>query len=139
MKYIFFVSREIWPPFNSIYSYTKIKKEFPSEFLSFYTNERNMRKVEKMIKILYEKNGKIAKIKKIKAMENVDLMRKVIRDMIEEKDIIDITGARKMMILSLIGIKNVNIVYLFLRDMRFSNTPFMMRPLTIQSLMEVKR
>ena len=66
-------------------------------------------------------------------------MRKMIGDMIEKGDIIDITGARKMMILSLMGIKNVDIVYLFLRDMRFSNTPFMMRPISIQNLMEVKR
>ncbi len=139
MKYIFFVSREIWPPFNSIYSYTKIKKEFPGEFLSFYTNEGNMKKVEKMLRILYEKNGKEIKIKKIKTIENVDSMRKMIGDMIEKGDIIDITGARKMMILSLMGIKNVDIVYLFLRDMRFSNTPFMMRPISIQNLMEVKR
>ncbi len=137
MKYILFVSREMWPPLNSLYAYSKIKGVFPSQVIILYTDEDVMRKIEDRIKRLYEIHGKILNLKKRKVSYEVSSLRKILLDIIEDGDVIDITGARKAMILSLMGIENVKVTYLFLKDMRFSNYPFMMRPLSLQKLMEV--
>ncbi len=138
MKYVFFVSREIWPSFNSIYAYTAIKNFFPLEFLAIYTDDKNMRKVEKMLRALYAAHEKNFEIVKIRVRGNSVLhIEQVIQEHLSTGDVIDITGARKLMILSLLHLNNVKIVYLLLRDMRFSGKPFMMRPVSLQEMMEV--
>jgi len=135
MKYLFFVSREIWSSFNSIYAFLKIRHEYPTEFVAIYTDESKMRIVERMLLSLYTNVGRDLKMRKIKIGDgSVDEYRRVIEDVVDEGDIVDITGARKIMILSLTGIKGIRITYLYLADMRFSSLPFMMRPLTIQNL-----
>lgn len=139
MKYVFFVTRDPWASFNSIYAYTKIKGEYPSEFLSFYTNSKNMELVEKMLSKLYDEINKNLNMKKVKIdSESLEDYRRIIESDIESGDVVDITGARKIMILAVSGLKDVRIVYLYLKDMRFSSLPFMMRPLNIQSFEEVE-
>ncbi len=137
MKYIFFVSREPWASFNSLYAYVKSKGVFPSQLMALYNNEENMKKVDNMLKILYSGYGKNLELKKIKIPDDVEDMRKIILEHVEENDIVDITGARKFSILSLLGMKNVHVIYLYLQDMQFSSLPFMMRPYNLQKLMEV--
>ncbi len=139
MKYIIFVSREIWPAFNSIYAYTKLKGEFPSKIVLMYTEGEIARTLEKKIKVLYREHGRYLNIQKIKIDNSIEKMNTVLKDIVEEGDILDITGARKSMLLALMDIKNVKIVYLMLRDMRFSKHPFMMRPLSLQEFSEVQR
>jgi len=83
--------------------------------------------------------GKNIPIDKIKLSTNsIEDVRKILEDVVESGDIVDITGARKMMILSLMSLSEIKVVYLLLRDMRYSGVPFMMRPLTVQEHMEVK-
>ena len=94
-------------------------------------------RLERMIKILY--NKKDVKIRKIRIEEDIEDMKKMLENLIEDGDTIDITGARKSMILGLIDVRGVKIIYLLLKDMRFSSYPFMMRPLSLQMLMEVER
>ncbi|GEM_PF-2557933 len=138
MRYIFFVSREPWASFNSIYAYARLKKEKPSEMVALYSSEENMSRVCKMLQILYDNLGWELKIKKIKIGDsNIEALRKIMMNIISEGDIVDITGARKLMILSLLGIRGIRVIYLHLQDMRFSSRPFMMRPLNLQELMEV--
>ncbi len=137
MRYILFVSREPWASFNSIYAYVKSKEDFSSDLIAFYDNEENMRKVENMLRILYRAYGKELKMEKIKIPDNVEDMKKIIEEHVKKGDTVDITGARKFSILSLLGVKNVTIVYLYLQDMQFSSLPFMMRPYNLQRLMEV--
>ena len=139
MKYVFFVTRDPWASFNSIYAYTKIKGDYPSKFLTFYTNDENMELVEKMLSRYYSEINKNMKMKKMKIdSESMIYYRKIIESEIESGDVIDITGARKIMILALSGLKGVRIVYLYLKDMRFSSLPFIMRPLSVQSFEEVE-
>ena len=139
MKYVFFVTRDPWSSFNSIYAYTKIKGKYPSEFLAFYTDDKNMAQVERMLSKVYGKMKKEAEIRKVKVeSENLADFKKRVAEEIEPGDIVDITGARKIMILAVSSLKNVRIVYLYLRDMRFSSLPFMMRPLAVQSFEEVE-
>jgi len=139
MKYVFFVTRDPWASFNSIYAYIKIKNVKPSKFLALYTDEKNMKSVHHMLSTLYEKIGKDFEMMKIKIdSDDIEEHRRILADHLEEGDIVDITGARKIMILALSGIKGVKIVYLYLRDMRFSSHPFMMRPMSVQSFAEVE-
>ncbi|NPA75290.1 MAG: hypothetical protein GXO25_04325 [Euryarchaeota archaeon] len=139
MKYIFFVSREIWPAFNSIYAYVTLKREFPDRFVALYTKKENMYTLESMLMSLTAELGKNIPIDKIKLSTNsIEDVRKILEDVVESGDIVDITGARKMMILSLMSLSEIKVVYLLLRDMRYSGVPFMMRPLTVQEHMEVK-
>ena len=138
MKYVFFVTRDPWSSFNSIYAYTKIKGNYPSEFLVFYTDDKNMAQVERMLYRIYGEMKKEAEIRKVKIeSEDLEDFKKRMEE-IEPGDIVDITGARKIMILAVSSLKNVRIVYLYLRDMRFSSLPFMMRPLAVQSFEEVE-
>jgi len=137
VKYITFLSREIWPSFNSIYAYTKIRGRYPKEIVIFYSTLDMALRLERMIKILY--NKKDVKIRKIRIEEDIEDMKKMLENLIEDGDTIDITGARKSMILGLIDVRGVKIIYLLLKDMRFSSYPFMMRPLSLQMLMEVER
>ncbi len=139
MKYITFVSREVWPAFNSIYAYTKLKNAFPKKILIFHTDASMAEKLEEKIKVLYKENGKSVSIQRVKIDDSVEEMKKIIKDLVENGDTIDITGARKSMLLALIDIRNVKIVYLLLKDMRFSGYPFMMRPLSLQEFSEVER
>ena len=139
VKYILFVSREIWPPFNSLYAYIKIKKEFPREVVLLYTDENIVQKIERKIKKLYQIHEKDIILRKRKINQEISFIRKILLDILEDGDIIDITGARKAMILALVGVENIRIVYLHLYDMRFSEYPFMMRPLSLQKLMEVSQ
>ncbi len=138
VNYIFFVSREIWPAFNSIYAYAVLKKTFPENLIALYIDEENMRVVERMLHALYEENGRILNLKKVRIQGDYrEAVKAVLEDVVREGDVIDITGARKIMILSLLSLHGVRVVYLLLRDMTFSGTPFMMRPLSVQSLEEV--
>lgn len=139
MKYITFVSREVWPAFNSIYAYTKLKNTFPPRILVFYTDAGTAEKLEEKIRVLYRENGKNASIQKVKIDDSVEEMKEIIKSLVENGDTIDITGARKSMLLALMDIRNVEIVYLLLKDMRFSSYPFMMRPLSLQTFSEVER
>jgi len=95
--------------------------------------------LEKMIKILYQVNRKEVEIRSIRIEENIEDMKKILENIVEEGDVIDITGARKSMILGLMDVKGIKIIYLLLKDMRFSSYPFTMRPLSLQRLMEVRR
>ncbi len=138
MKYIFFATREVWPAFNSIYAYIKLKGKYPSKFVALYTDENVMRAVEKKLEVIYRTLGREFSLTKLRVSEDYETVMSTLQDIIAEGDIVDITGARKGMILGLLGIKNVKVVYLRLDDMRFANKPFMMRPLSIQSLSEVE-
>ena len=95
--------------------------------------------MEKRIKMLYKVNVKEVVVVKRKIGEEISTLRKILLDIVEEGDVIDITGARKATILALMGVENVKITYLMLRDMRFSSYPFMMRPVSLQRLMEVSQ
>ncbi len=139
MKYILLVSREMWPAFNSLYAYTKIKGVFPREVVILYTDENIAREIESRIRMLYEINERELVLRKRKVSQSISIMRKVLMDILREGDVVDITGARKAMILALAGVENVKITYLFLQDMRFSEYPFMKRPLSLQKLMEVSQ
>ncbi len=139
VKYLLFVSREIWPAFNSLYAYTKLKENFPREIVLLYTDEDVAKSVEIKIKKLYEVNQKELVLRKRKIGSSISSTRKMLLDMVEDGDVVDITGARKTMILSLVGVENIKITYLFLQDMRFANYPFMKRPLSLQKLMEVSQ
>ncbi len=140
MKYIFFVSREPWSSFNSIYAYLKTKKKHPDEFLALYSDQKNMKTVERMLKVLHNTMKITLNLKKIKIPEDrLEEMESIITKEVREEDVIDITGARKLMILSLLKISGVkvNVVYLYLKDMRFSSLPYMARPIQSQELLEV--
>ncbi len=139
MKYITFLSRDIWPAFNSIYAYTKIKGHFPKKIVLLYSQGDMVGDIEKRIRILYQVNGKEVTLIKRKIGEEITTLRKILLDIVEEGDVIDITGARKATILALMGVENVKITYLMLRDMSFSSYPFMMRPVSLQRLMEVSQ
>ena len=138
MNYVFFVTRDPWASFNSIYAYTKIRNSYPDNFLALYTDDENMSLVERMISRFYGEIGRDLEFKKRKIdSESMEDYRKVIEGEIQPGDIVDITGARKIMILAVSELKDVRIVYLYLKDMRFSSLPFMMRPLSVQSFAEV--
>ncbi len=139
MKYIILVSREVWPSFNSLYAYTKLRGIYPREILILYSDPECASKLEEKIKILYRENDKNLSIRKMKIDGNLEDMRRVAEGVVEEGDVIDITGARKSMLLAFLDVRNVHIVYLLLMDMRFSSMPFMMRPLSLQKIMEVER
>ena len=98
-----------------------------------------MDEMEKRARMLYEVNGREVTFVKRKIGDEISTLRKILLDIVEEGDVIDITGARKAAILALMGVENVKIAYLMLRDMRFSSYPFMMRPLSLQRLMEVSQ
>ena len=135
MKYVFFVSREPWASFNSIYAYLKMGDGKIGEFVALYSSEENMKRVERMLTILHKSLGRELKLKKIRISEDsVEDMGKILESVVSEGDTVDITGARKLMILSLFRLRGVRVVYLFLQDMRFASQPFMMRPLNLQRL-----
>ncbi len=138
MKYIIFISKDIWPAINSFCSYTKLKREYPKDIVILYSSLTEGESLGKKIKILYDALNKEVKIEKIKIEENVESVKNAIKDIVDEGDIIDITGARKSMILALMHLGNVKIVYLRLADMRFSERAFLMRPMALQKLMEVQ-
>ncbi len=139
MKYITFVSREVWPAFNSLYAYTKLKGKFPENILIFYTDTDMGKKLRDKINVLYRENGKRADVQMVKINDSIEEMSKLMKELVSKGDIVDITGARKSMLLALMDIKKVLIVYLFLKDMRFSSYPFMMRPISLQIFSEVQR
>ncbi len=138
MKYIIFVSKDIWPAINSFCAYIKLKREYPKDIVILYSSLKEGESLGRKIKILYNALNKEAKIEKIKIEENVDSVKNAIKDIVDEGDTIDITGARKSMILALMHLSNVKIVYLRLSDMRFSESAFLMRPMALQELMEVQ-
>ncbi len=138
MQYIFFVSKEPWSSFNSIYAYVRLRGHFPKTLIAFYSDEKSMKLIEDMLSILYENYDKKYDLKKVRLPENFEDMIKIIESYVQKGDLVDITGARKFTILSLMHLHGINIVYLQLKDMRFSTSPFMMRPLSLQTLMEVK-
>ncbi len=139
MKYIILVSREVWPSFNSLYAYTKLKGIYPKEILILYSDPQCAFQLEEKIGILYRENDRNLNVRKMKIDENLEEMRRIVEDVVEEGDVIDITGARKSMLLAFLDVRKVRIVYLFLGDMRFSSLPFMMRPISLQRIMEVER
>jgi hypothetical protein len=139
VKYITFLSREVWPPFNSLYAYTRIRGKFPGEIVILHSGGGEIERLERMIEILYRANNREAKIRKIRIGDEIGNMMEKLKTIVEEGDIVDITGARKSMIIGLMDIRGIKIIYLLLRDMRFSSYPFPMRPLSLQSLMEVER
>ena len=139
MRYIFFVTREPWASFNSVYAYIRTKDRIPDEYVALYSDEDSMKNVSNMLNIMYNALGKKLKIEKVRIPDaSVEDLAKILENLIEEGDIVDITGARKLMILSLLGIRGIIVVYLYLQDMRFSSLPFMARPLSIQQLVEVE-
>ncbi len=137
MKYIIFLSKDIWPAINSFCAYIKLKKEYPENILILYSSS-NEEILEKRIKDIYRLISKNVQIRKIKIDENVDTLKNLIESIVDEGDIIDITGARKSMILAFMHLKNLKIVYLHLKDMRFSQRKFMMRPMALQKWVEVE-
>ena len=137
MQYLFFVSREPWASFNSIYAYVRTRGKI-DELVALYSSEENMKKVERMLTVLFRSYGNELKLRKVRIPEDgVEDMGKMLESIVHEGDVVDITGARKLMILSLLRLRGVKVVYLFLQDMRFSSLPFMMRPLNFQRLEEV--
>jgi len=76
VKYILFVSREIWPPFNSLYAYIKIKKEFPREVVLLYTDENIAQKIERKIKKLYQQWSEFSELppEEIPSIDNLRQM-----------------------------------------------------------------
>ncbi len=138
MKYVIFVSKDIWPAINSFWAYIKLKRNYPKNIVILFSYLKAGELLDKKIRIIYEILNKEVSIKTLKIDENVEGMKNVIRDVVENGDVIDITGARKSMILALMHLSNVKIVYLHLRDMRFSERAFLMRPLALQDLMEVQ-
>ncbi len=138
MRYIFFVTREPWASFNSVYAYIRIKDRMPDEYVALYSDEESMKNVGNMLEIMYNALGKKLKMEKVRIPDaSVEDLAKILGNLIAEGDIVDITGARKLMILSLLGIRGITVVYLYLQDMQFSALPFMARPLSVQRLVEV--
>jgi hypothetical protein len=98
-----------------------------------------MVRLESMLKCIIEEYHREIKIRKIRiSSTSIESVKKTITSIAREGDIIDITGARKMMILSLMPLHGIRVTYLQLRDMRYSGAPFMMRPLGVQEHMEVR-
>ena len=137
MKYIIFVSKDVWPAINSFCAYVKLRKRYPKNIVILYSHLKAGEILDKKIRIIYESLNKEASIESVKIEEDVENVKAIVKNVVENGDIIDITGARKSMILALMHLTNVKVVYLHLADMRFSEHLFLMRPMSLQRLMEV--
>lgn len=136
MTYVCFVTRDPLTTFNSIYAYAKLRA-FPQKILVFYTVERNLHRFISLINALYEAYNRDIEISTRKIEDEFKDIGEEIKK-IKGDILIDITGARKSHIIAIMStLRKGVIVYLRLEDMSFSKIPMMMRPLSLQKIIEV--
>ena len=134
MKYVLFLTRQALASYNSLHMWVRQHNIHPDEVFVLHTDDAPVKEFERIVKMIVPS----VSVKSIKiSQENLDDVIKALQKVgVYEKDVVDITGARRHMVLALMGIK-CRVVFLHLRNYKYSNDPLLLRPPDAHRLLEV--
>jgi hypothetical protein len=137
MKYVIICSKGVYPSVNSFWSYTFFKGKYPDEVLILYRDGDDAAPVERAVRTICEGHGRNVSVlrKKLRGRTREEI-RKEVLSVAGGDDIVDITGATKYELLSLLG-TGLKAYYLHLEGGEFRDMLFLKKPLSLQRTLEV--
>ncbi len=137
MRYVIICSKGVYPSVNSFWSYTFFNERYPDDVLILYRDADDAAAVERAVQTICREHGRDVSVlrRKLRGRTSEEI-REEILSVAGGDDIVDVTGATKYELLSLLG-TGLKAYYLHLEGGEFRDVLFLKKPLSLQRTMEV--